>query len=149
MSSRSVGEAIAGRALSGVCPAESFLYACKVLADNNVSAAPVIDAARLVGVFSERDVVCRVVLRQLPPGKTAVSDVMTPEPITVREETSLVQAMEQMLRGGVRHLPVIRAGDCIGMLSMQDIPSDYRLQFSRYDTAPVALQHVTRRAGTG
>jgi CBS domain-containing protein len=72
---------------------------------------------RLVGIFTERDVVFRVVARRLDVDSTCVGDVMTPAPRTVGPEEPLGVALITMHENGFRHLPVLEEGRLVGVVS--------------------------------
>ena len=132
---RTVGQAVQARALVSVMPADSVAEACATLDRENVGCLAVLEEGRLVGVFSERDVIRRVVVKGRAPEETRVAEVMTADPQTVGRDTSLVIAMDLMTRGGFRHLPVEDDGIVFGMLSMRGIPAHYRLLYERYEAA--------------
>jgi CBS domain-containing protein len=89
----------------------------KLMADKNVGAVVVVDNDRLVGIFTERDVVFRVVARGLDTTTTTVGSVMTPAPETVDPNQSFGYALLVMQEHGFRHLPVIQDGKPIGIVS--------------------------------
>jgi signal-transduction protein with cAMP-binding, CBS, and nucleotidyltransferase domain len=91
------------------------------MADLKVGAILVLRNGELRGVFSERDLMVRVVLAGLHPASTPVSRVMSTEILTVPETASLEEAMERMHEHSCRHLPVMREGRVIGFLSMRDL----------------------------
>lgn len=139
---RTVGQAIEERAMVSVAPDASVREACRLLDRENVGAVGVTDDTGLVGVLSERDVIRRVVVARRPVDTTRVGEVMTRDPQTVGRETSLVIAMDLMLRGGFRHLPIVDDGHVYGMLSMRDIPSQYRMLYERYEAAFTELDDL-------
>src|SRR5581483_8839366 len=96
------------------------------MADVRVGAIVVLQRGKLRGVFSERDLMLRVVLERLNPATTPVRTVMTTEVATVEESATLEAAMEAMQRHNCRHLPVTRDGEVISFLSMRDL-MDYQL----------------------
>jgi CBS domain-containing protein len=98
-------------------PGTSVLRATKLMAQKNVGAVMVIDNDQLVGIFTERDVVFRVVASGLDPAKTQLADVMTVNPFTIDPEKPLGYALLLMHEKGFRHLPVIEAGKPIGIVS--------------------------------
>ncbi len=87
---------------------------------NEVSALPVFDGGRLVGILTERDVV-RAVADGVDPQETPVSAYMTPDPVWISPESSLREAADRMLGLGVRHLPVMVGDEVLGMVSIRDL----------------------------
>ena len=99
----------------------SVSTAARLMAEHNVGAVIVMDNHNLVGIFTERDVVIRVVAKGLAADKTLLSDVMTPHPITLQSGTSLSKALELMDKNRVRHLPIEENGEVVGMVSSRDL----------------------------
>jgi CBS domain-containing protein len=91
--------------------------AAKLMADKNVGAVMVVEDERLVGIFTERDVVYRVVARGLDAQTTRLADVMTPAPDTVDPAKPFGYAMLKMHERGFRHLPVVQDGKVVGIVS--------------------------------
>ncbi len=91
--------------------------AAKLMANKNVGAVMVVDDERLVGIFTERDVVYRVVARGLDAQTTRLADVMTPAPDTVDPGKPFGYAMLKMHERGFRHLPVVQDGKVVGIVS--------------------------------
>ena len=95
--------------------------AVRLMATHNVGIVNVLDGDRLVGVFSERDVVRRVVDRGLDPARTPVGDVMTTEIIVADADEDYQSAMRKMDLGNIRHLPVVSEGRLLSMISIRDL----------------------------
>lgn len=77
---------------------------------------------RVVGVLTDRDIVVGVVAAGLNPGTLSVGDVMSAEPVTAREEDSLIDLMRAMRERGVRRVPVVGArGELIGIVTLDDV----------------------------
>ncbi len=91
--------------------------AAKLMAKKNVGAVMVVDGERLVGIFTERDVVFRVVAQSRDASKTRLADVMTPSPQVVAPDKPLGYALSIMHERGFRHLPVIESGRILGIVS--------------------------------
>lgn len=91
--------------------------AAKLMAAKNVGALMVVEGGRLVGIFTERDVVFRVVARGLDARTTAVSEVMSPAPHTIHPDKPFGSALLVMHENGFRHLPVVENGKPIGIVS--------------------------------
>ena len=104
-----------------VSPETTLRAAAAVLREAGVGAAPVLDAAGvLVGVVSERDLMCAVAERG-DPDDVWVADVMSTEVVSVDPDEPIIDGTMLMLDAGVRHLPVVEGGEVIGMVSMRDM----------------------------
>ncbi|HEU5402057.1 MAG TPA: CBS domain-containing protein [Terriglobales bacterium] len=91
------------------------------MADRNIGAVPVLRDSALVGVFSERDVVRRVLLENRDWSTTHVSDVMSEEPLTVVPDDDVEHCMLLMKQHNFRHLPVCENGNLTGFISMREL----------------------------
>ncbi len=91
------------------------------MAERNIGAVPVLNGSELVGVFSERDVVWRVLLENLDWSTTPVSDVMSEEPLTVVPDDDVEHCMLLMKQHNFRHLPVCENGNLTGFISMREL----------------------------
>lgn len=100
---------------------QSVLEVCRHMTEQNVGAVCVLDGARLVGVFSERDVVRRVVLKGKDPARVRVDEVMTTDVLVGHPDETYQTALDKMQQARVRHLPVVRGDQLIGMLSIRDL----------------------------
>lgn len=105
-------------------PGATVLEAAHAMSDGRVGAIPVLEGERLVGIFSERDLMTRVVVAGRDPAHTPVESVMTHEVITAGLEESVDSCLDKMQRAGCRHLPVVEGGRVISMLSMRDLLRD-------------------------
>jgi len=101
-------------------PRTSVQEAAEMMARRRVGAVLVVEDDRLVGIFSERDAVFRVVARGLEPRATRLADVMTPSPVTVVPQRSFGHAMAVMHEQRCRHLPVVEDGRPIGIVSARN-----------------------------
>ncbi len=81
----------------------------------------VLDDGRLSGIFTERDVLSRVVGAGVDPRTTLLSDVMSKNVLTIRPETTVEQTMTIFAERSCRHLPVVDAGQLKGLISIGDI----------------------------
>src|ERR1700757_2562823 len=84
----------------------SVLETVRAMVERNIGAVPVVHKGRLVGIFSERDLMRRVVAEGRNPGSTCVAEVMTEDPMTIATNEDLETCMTLMRRHGFRHLPV-------------------------------------------
>ena len=101
--------------------AQSVLEVAQAMVDRNIGAVPVLREGCLVGVFSERDLMRRVVVEGRDPARTMVGEVMTENPLTVQPEADLETCIFLMRRHGFRHLPICQDQELRGMVSMRDI----------------------------
>ena len=92
-----------------------------VMASREVGAVLVVEQDRLVGIFSERDLLRRVCAKGRSLDKTSLGEVMTPDPVTASPGESRLIAVAKMQRAGCRHLPVVVDGAIIDMISMRDL----------------------------
>lgn len=100
----------------------SVLEAVEVMAENGVGAVAVVDGGEMRGIFTERDVMMRVVLRHRSPRDTRVGEVMTSPAETITDETSEEDALVHMVERHVRHLPIVNMhGKISGMLSIRNL----------------------------
>ena len=95
--------------------------AVRAMATHNVGIVIVLDGDRLVGVFSERDVVRRVVDRGLDAARTPVGDVMTTTVVVADADEDYQSAMRKMDQSNIRHLLVVSDGRPVSMLSVRDL----------------------------
>ncbi len=100
----------------------TVLEAVEVMAEHAVGAVAVVDGDHLLGIFTERDVMLRVVLRHRHPRDTRVGDVMTSPVETIADESGEEDALVHMVERHVRHLPIVNSnGDLTGMLSVRNL----------------------------
>ena len=122
-----------GRKLVSVSPEATVKDACAQLDAHGVGALAVLRDGQLAGILSERDVIRRCVAAGRKTGETRVRDIMSPRVVTIRRDQSLADAQTRMIEGGFRHMPLVDdAGTPVGMLSMRDIPTEYRLMVERF-----------------
>ena len=110
-----------GAQVHSVSPTETVLEAVRAMNDARVGALLVMDGTRVVGIFTERDVLGRVVGQGRDPTATKVADVMTVEVVTVRPETTVEEAMAVITAHRCRHLPVMDGGKLDGLVSSGDL----------------------------
>ncbi len=103
-------------ALEGTTVAE----AARQMKAGKVGAILVMDGDRLAGIFTERDVLMRVVAEGLDPASTRLKGVMTPNPDTISPDKPFGHALIMMYDHGYRHMPVVEDGKAVGIVSMRD-----------------------------
>jgi CBS domain-containing protein len=116
---------------------QTVLEVARLMVEHNIGAVPVLAQGELIGIFSERDLMNRVVVEGKDPARTPVSEVMTGDPLTVQPSDSLETCMTLMRRHGFRHLPVCSGSELRGVVSLRDIllhdldEKDYEVRMMR------------------
>ena len=105
-------------------PATTVFDVAVIMTGGGVGAIPILDGDELVGVFSERDLMGRVIVPGRDPRTTAVGEVMTRDVVTASLEDHVDFCLEKMQRAGCRHLPIVAGGRVISMISMRDLLRD-------------------------
>jgi CBS domain-containing protein len=100
---------------------QTVLEVASMMVEHNIGAVPVLQNGQLTGIFSERDLMSRVVVGSRDPARTPVSEVMTEDPLTVAPTDPLETCMTLMKRHGFRHLPVCAGRELKGVVSLRDI----------------------------
>jgi CBS domain-containing protein len=95
--------------------------AVQAMITNRVGSVLVMNGPRLAGIFTERDVLRRVVGAGLNPSATAVAKVMTAEVMTITPATTVQQVMDLFTDKRIRHLPVVENGQLLGLISIGDV----------------------------
>jgi CBS domain-containing protein len=110
-----------GRNVYAVAPTVSVAEAVAEMNHYRVGSVLIIENGRLVGIFTERDVLRRVVGEAIDPKRTLVADVMTQSVITISPDTSIEETMRIFTEKRCRHLPVLDNGTLVGTISIGDI----------------------------
>jgi CBS domain-containing protein len=116
-----VRDIVSHRDLSWVEENDTVANVARRMVELQVGAILVLDAGALRGIFSERDLMRRVVLERLDLDTTPVGSVMSTQLATVEESATVEEAMEAMQSHRCRHLPVMREGRVTAFLSMRDL----------------------------
>ncbi len=110
--------------LVSASPDASVYEVAERMSRERVGAIMIMRGEELVGVFSERDLMTRVVVAGRDVHGTQVSAVMTHDVVTARIDESVDSCLEKMRVAGCRHLPVVHDGRLVAMLSMRDLLRD-------------------------
>lgn len=103
-----------------VTPSTTVAEAATMMGERRVGSALVMEDDRLLGIFTERDIV-RALGQDFGAAERPVSEWMTPDPTTVPPETPAGEALKTMLDGGFRHLPVSEGDRVLGIVSIRDL----------------------------
>jgi CBS domain-containing protein len=103
-------------------PDDTVLDAARCMNEARIGSLVVVDPTLgVIGIFSERDILARVVAEAKPPDKTRVSEVMTTQVAYCPPDTPVAECRELMSRKRMRHLPVIENGELVGLISAGDV----------------------------
>ena len=116
-----IRDLISDRTIYYVQPGQTVFEAANYMVDVNVGAVPVLDDTMLVGIFSERDIMKRVVTEGRNPLTTRIAEVMSTELRTVEPSATSEEAMCLMQMHSVRHLAVCEGRTLVGFLSLRDL----------------------------
>jgi len=116
-----VRELVKGRPVITIEKSATVQTAVDTMTRAHVGILAIMDGGLLVGVFSERDVISRVVAKQFEPGKTSVGSVMTRNIVIARADDTINTCLRKMKRADCRHLPVVDGDVLLGMLSLRDL----------------------------
>ena len=118
---RQIGEIIEGHPLFHVPSTASVRDVARTMSERNIGAIAVLDSGKLVGIFSERDVLTRIVAEGRNPDDTRVESVMTKDIIVAAPADDINDALQKMQDCNCRHLPVVHGGRLVGMISIRDL----------------------------
>lgn len=100
---------------------DSVLAAARLMRQNHIGAVLVMAGDRLEGIFTDRDLSHRVVAVALAPAETAIATVMTPDPVTIAADDTVMATLDLMEGHSYRHLPVTDEGDLVGVVAARDV----------------------------
>jgi CBS domain-containing protein len=102
-------------------PDEIVVAAVRLMNAASIGALPVLENGRLVGIFTERDVLVRIIDAKRDPTSIRVREVMTPDPICISRTATVVDAMLLVTENHCRHLPVVEGNRLVGLISVGDL----------------------------
>jgi len=104
--------------------------AIRIMQDRRIGCVLVVTRGRLAGIFTERDVLTKILRKGLDPAMLRVETYMTPEPETLREDDLVACAVNRMHLGGYRHLPIVdEQGAPVGVISVKDVIDELAMLF--------------------
>jgi CBS domain-containing protein len=98
-----------------------IVQVARLMSSSLIGAVPVLDGDRVAGIFTERDVLTRVVAAEVDPAKTPVGDVMSTELVVASADESVDACKRRMQQACVRHMLVLREGRLAGIVSLRDL----------------------------
>jgi CBS domain-containing protein len=113
-----------GQSVVSVAPSAMVVTALQLMRDKRVRAVLVLENDKLIGIVTQGDCAIKVLLPGLDAKTTAISSVMTSNPVTVRLEDPLEACMALMASRNFRHLPVVESDRVIGVISIGDVVKD-------------------------
>ena len=120
MAERTVRQIIEGQEPVTATASLMVSEAARLMKQHNVGAVMVVEADKLVGVFTERDALFRVLAEGVDAATTPLAEVMTRNPQTIAPTSGFTTALQMMHDGRYRHLPVVEDGRLIGIVSVRD-----------------------------
>ena len=120
MSARTIRSVIEGQEFVTAQKSMPVREAARLMKSHNVGAIMVVEDDQLVGVFTERDALFRVVAEGRDAATTQLGAVMTPSPKTVEADSPFSVALQMMYEGGFRNVPVVENGRPVGLVSTRD-----------------------------
>ena len=139
MSRKIIPEVVHDQDLLQLPSSATVREAARRMRTRDVGAVLVVSGERLEGIFTERDVVNRVVAEGLDPDGTTLATVMTTNPDTIAPTDTAITALRRMQDGGYRHLPVVDHGHLVGIVSRRDFDGDEK---ARLDTETKLWERV-------
>lgn len=132
MSKRLIQDVIAGKKPVTTVSTMTVLDAARLMDEANVASVLIVGAdGALEGIFTERDLLRRVVAVGIDPAKTTVGTVMTRNPFTISHGARMLDAARTMHEYRIRHLPVIDGSRAIGVISIRDLLGPEMMESSR------------------
>jgi CBS domain-containing protein len=120
MFSERIGHSMKSEKLVTTASQASVFEVAELMLRHGVGAVLVVEGGSLIGIFTERDAVFRVLAAGRDARAVRVGEVMTPQPVTVGPEASFGHAMLLMHERGFRHVPVVEDGRLVGIVSARD-----------------------------
>ncbi len=113
-----------GSHIYSISPQKSAYTALEIMAEFNIGALLVIDGGKLVGIFSERDYARKVILWGKSSKETTVGELMSTPVFSIHPKKNIEECMALMTASHYRHVPIIDAGNLVGLVSMGDIVNE-------------------------
>ena len=113
--------AVKGGSIASLGPGATVLDAARLMNDRHIGSVVIVDDDRLVGIFTERDVMRRIVAEQRDPASTPIAEVMTSPVACGAPHTTLNELRNVLRKRKVRHIPIVDGHEVLGMISIGDL----------------------------
>lgn len=110
-----------GGTIFSITPETIVYEALELMVEKNVSALLVVENQKLTGIFTERDYARKVILQGKASKETQIGEIMTETPVTVSPDSSIDDCMRLMTNKFIRHLPVVKNDQLLGIISIGDV----------------------------
>ncbi len=125
-----------GRTVISIGPDKTVLDAAQLMNNEHIGALVVCEGDRVIGIFTERDILLRIVADQKDPAATLVRDVMTSKVACATSSSTTDELRDLMRNKRIRHVPVVDDGNLVGMLSIGD------LNYAREEVQDETIQYL-------
>jgi len=126
-----VPDVISNQLIVSLPPSATALQAAQLMTEHRIGAILIVERNQLKGIFTERDVTTRIVNAGRNPSETALRDVMTANPDTLPPDAIALDALDLMEENRYRHLPIVKDGVPVGMVSIRDLFAVNRRQLEQ------------------
>ena len=116
-----LGELVKGKSIRFVEVGKSVLEVAMYMSEHKVGAVPVLNGDKLVGIFSERDLMIKCVAKKLDPSATKIDEVMTKRVILMESDDTYEDCLRIMHQESIRHVPIRDGDKLIGIISLRDL----------------------------
>ncbi|MGC4252822.1 MAG: CBS domain-containing protein [Sphingobium sp.] len=126
-----------------VSPGDSVLSVVKLIAERRIGCVPVVDEGKVVGIFSERDLLYHVAQDGAAALDRTVGEAMTAPAITIDPDTPIMHGLSLMTKRRIRHLPIVTDGALVGLVSIGDL---VKHRIDRIESEAAALRDYIQTA---
>ncbi len=118
-----VGDLVRGREVYSVQSDQTVFEAVQYMVEKSIGAVAVMEGERMVGIFSERDLMKRIVIKKLDPSALKLAQVMTTNLVVANTGESYIAALAKMQSHNIRHLAIVEGEKLVGIISLRDLMS--------------------------
>ena len=145
MLNRSIRDVLGGQFVAWLPPDATARDAARTMSERHIASVAIEgETGNLVGIFTERDMLDRVVTAGRDPDRTTMSEVMTPRPVTIKATSTVGHAIAEMKACGLRHLPVVDGEEVVGVVSMRDFVGEDVAAVDHEQAARIAVWRCLR-----